>query len=66
MPSSQKKDAEKDKWIQLVGAYWYYSLILAHFNPVLALQIFDNTADFIAESFVSKLCHDYRPDKAQR
>jgi hypothetical protein len=42
-----------------VGAYYYYSLILADFNPVTADKIFDNPAHVIAEAFVSKMVYEY-------
>lgn len=42
-----------------MGVYYYYSLILAGFNPVLADAIHDNPAHVIAEAYVSQMCHNY-------
>jgi hypothetical protein len=49
----------KKNWVKTVGAYYYYSLILANFNPVIANQIFDNPAHVIAEAFVSKMAYEH-------
>lgn len=53
----------KTKWIEDVGTYWYYALILANFNPDQAEKIFDNPADVIAEAFVSMKCYNWSPKK---
>ena len=49
----------KKKWIKTVGAYYYYSLILANFNPIIANEIFDNQAHVIAEAFISKMAYEH-------
>jgi hypothetical protein len=43
--------------------YYYYSLILANFNPITAEEIFDNQADVIAEAFVSKMAYEHMEAK---
>ena len=57
-PPQTKKD-----WIEDVGVYWYYSLILAKFNPTEARNIFDSTAEEIAQAYVSMKCYEYSPKK---
>jgi hypothetical protein len=54
-----KQNVYKKRWVKHIGAYYYYSLILANFNPVIADTIFDNPADVIAEAFVSKMTYEY-------
>ena len=49
-------------WVQTVGAYRYYSLVLAGFDPIRADAIYDTTADVIALAFVSKMAFE-SPDK---
>jgi hypothetical protein len=51
--------AKKSIWVNRIGAYKYYSQILAGFDPLRADEIWNSRADQIAESFVSKLCYDY-------
>ena len=62
MPAQSKAAPEKQKWIERIGSYRYYALMLANFNPVEADRIWDTDAVTIAEAFVSKLCHEYRPE----
>lgn len=50
---------DKVIWIQRLGAFEYYSLILAAFNPITAEAIFDNRADVIAKAFVSKMAYEH-------
>jgi hypothetical protein len=57
--SGGKSDPNRQSWVARVGTYWYYSLILANYNPVTAEQIFDNPADTIAESWVTKMAYEY-------
>jgi hypothetical protein len=45
--------------VRKVGAYWYYSLILANFDPTQALVVFDNPAHVIAEAWVSKMAYEF-------
>ncbi len=52
---------EKQKWIEQVGTYRYYSHVLAHFNPAEAEVIYDMPADLITAAFVSKLASEFRP-----
>jgi len=50
--------------VESVGAYYYYSLVLACFDPVKAKAIFDQEAHEIAEAFVSKMAYEYvEPDR---
>lgn len=42
-----------------MGEYYYFSLILGGFNPVIAEQIFDNPAHVIAEAYVSKMAYEF-------
>jgi hypothetical protein len=56
---SGKQSVYKKRWVKHVGAYYYYSLILANFNPVIADKIFDNQAHVIAEAYVSKMTYEY-------
>jgi len=53
----------KQQWIEDVGTYWYYSLILGNFNPREAQKIMDNPADVIAEAFVSMKCYEWAPKR---
>lgn len=62
MSQQSTAPAEKQKWIDRVGAYRYYALMLANFNPAVADEIWNRDAVTIAEAFVSKLCHEYRPE----
>jgi hypothetical protein len=55
MGKKAKRNEAKEKWIEKVGTYWYFSLVLAGFDPVKADQIFDNPAHVIAEAFVSMM-----------
>lgn len=59
MPKGAKKDINRQKWIEQVGAYYYHSLCLANFNPSSALVIFDNPAHVIAEAVVSQMAYNY-------
>jgi hypothetical protein len=54
-----KSDPNKQKWIETVGTYYYYCLILSNFNPNVAEQIFDNPAHIIAQSWVSKVAYEH-------
>jgi hypothetical protein len=54
-----KENQAKRQWIEEVGIYKYYALILTGFNPVLADQVFDQPADVIAAAFVSKQAYEY-------
>jgi hypothetical protein len=56
--ASAVKSAKK-RWVKSVGVYYYYSLILANFNPVIAQEIFDNQAHVIAEAYVSKMAYEH-------
>ena len=38
-----------------IGSYYYFSLLLANFDPVRAMVIHDNPAHDIAEAYVSML-----------
>jgi len=60
MPSGAKPDATKQKWIEIVGIWKYYSLILAGFDPVKADAIFNNPAHDIAEAYVSQMCYNHK------
>lgn len=62
MPEGAKPDGTKKKWIESVGTYRYYALILANFDPARADVIFDNPAHEIAEAFVSMLCYNHKPN----
>lgn len=55
---SGKGNAAKQRWIEEVGVYYYYCLVLSDFNPVVADQIFDSPAHVIAEAFVSKIVYN--------
>jgi hypothetical protein len=59
MPQGSKKDLNRQKWIELVGVYYYHSLCLANFNPTEAIKIFDNPAHVIAEAVVSQMAYNY-------
>jgi hypothetical protein len=65
MSPSAQSVAEKAKWIEAIGTYRYYALILAQFNPVEADLIHNMPAHLIAEAFVSKLSHEFSPKKEQ-
>jgi len=54
-----KSDPNKQKWIETVGAYYYYCLILADFNPNVANEIFNNEAHVIAQAWVSKVSYEH-------
>jgi hypothetical protein len=56
---SAKRNLEKEKWIEGVGVWWYYSLVLAQFDPIRASVIFDNPAHVIAEAFVSMMAYNH-------
>lgn len=56
---SSKRNPPKEKWIDSVGVWWYYSLVLAGFDPIRASVIFDNPAHVIAEAFVSMMAYNY-------
>lgn len=62
MPSGAKPDGTKQKWIESVGLWKYYSLILAGFNPVRSEGIFDNPAHEIAQAYVSLMCYNHKPE----
>lgn len=57
--SGGKQDPNKQKWIEKVGAYYYYCLVLANFDPNRADAIFDNPADVIAQAWVSKVAYEH-------
>jgi hypothetical protein len=59
IPKNSSGNGNKQAWIDYVGVYYYYSLILSGFNPVLADAIHDNPAHVIAEAYVSQMCHNY-------
>ncbi len=61
MTDDKTADPTKQKWVDYIGAYQYHSLVLANFDPVRASLIFDQPAHVIAEAFVSRMCHDFRP-----
>ncbi len=63
--STSETPETKKVWIEEVGTYWYYSLILANFNPDTAERIFDNPADVIAEAYVSMKCYQWSPKKGK-
>lgn len=54
-----KGNPDKQKWIETIGAYMYYSLILAAFDPVQARQIHDSPAHHIAQAYVTKMAYEY-------
>lgn len=54
-----KGSMRKRIWISQIGEYRYHAQVLADFDPIKADAIFDQPADVIAESVVSKMCHDY-------
>ena len=56
---NSKKYPNKQRWIELIGAYWFHSLCLADFNPVEAERIFDQPAHVIAEAVVSQMAYNY-------
>lgn len=56
------QDPNRAKWIHDLGVYYWYSLILAEFDPVRADAIFDQPADVIAAAYVSKLAYEYTPE----
>lgn len=60
MAKGAKKNPNKHKLIEHIGEYYYHSLVLANFNPTLALTIFDNPAHVIAEAVVAMSAHNYR------
>jgi hypothetical protein len=62
MPAGAKPDGTKQKWIERVGTYRYYALILSNFDPLKAEAILDLQAHEIAEAFVSSLCYNHKPD----
>jgi len=43
--------------------YYYYSLILAGFNPKEADRIFDSRADEIATAYVSRMAYQFVKDE---
>ena len=57
-----KDDGYRQKWIEEVGTYKYYSLLLANFDPVKADEIFNQPADTIAMAVVSQRAYNYQPD----
>jgi hypothetical protein len=63
MGEGAESSAEKQKWIESIGIYRYYSYILGEFNPIVADAIYNLPAHLIAESFVSKLANEFRPTK---
>lgn len=65
MPEGARPDGNKQKWIEKVGSWKYYALILANFDPVRADAIWDTPAEEIAVSFVSMLCYNHKPDGAR-
>lgn len=54
-----KDDPNKKAWIQHIGMYRYYSLVLAGFDPIRAEAIYDNPAHVVAEAFVSKIVSEH-------
>lgn len=63
MGKKATRNQAKEKWIEQVGSYWYFSLVLAGFNPVVADEIFDKPAHVIAEAFVSMMAYNYVDQK---
>jgi hypothetical protein len=59
VPKNSKGNGNKQAWIESVGVYYYYSLLLADFNPVVADAIYNQPAHVIAEAYVSQMCHTY-------
>ena len=59
IPKNSKGNGNKQSWIDSVGVYNYYSLMLAGFNPVIADAIYNQPAHVIAEAYVSQMCHTY-------
>ena len=62
MKTGGPQDASRSKWISDIGVYYWYSLILAEFDPVKAGAIFDQPADVIAVAYVSKMAYEYNPE----
>jgi len=62
--NSAQADGNKQRWIEQIGVYYYYSLILSAFDPVRADAIFDLPAHRIAEAYVSKMAYEFiKPQK---
>jgi hypothetical protein len=62
VPKGAKPDGTKQKWIEGMGTYYYYSLILAGFDPAKADAIHDRPAHEIAEAYVSMMCYNHKPE----
>lgn len=62
-----KGNPEKQKWIEKTGAYMYYSLVLADFDPKRARVIYDSPAHHIAQAYVSKMAYEHiEPSKGKK
>lgn len=57
--SNEKPSASKKRWIEKIGSYRYFALLLADFNPVTANLIYNQRASVIAQAYVSRACYNY-------
>lgn len=58
-PSTEKPNGNKQQWIDKVGTWRYFALILADFDPVRADAIMGYPESTIAQAFVSRTCYNY-------
>jgi hypothetical protein len=60
--SGKDKDGKKrSEWIERVGTWKYYALVLAGFDPIKADEIYRMTPpDKIAEAICSQTCYKYQ------
>jgi hypothetical protein len=59
MSAGSQGDPNRQAWVEQVGTYYYYALILGEFDPIRADRIFDQPAHVIAEAYVSKMAYQY-------